>query len=65
MRLRPAVFDANIAVFNVTGFVQALAERRQEDRVIVGGLAAEIADYRHRRLLRTRRQRPHDGRTTE
>src|SRR5262249_38855205 len=54
---RPTVFDADIAVFNIAGLIEALTERVQAELVLGWGLAAEISDHRHRRLLRPRRQR--------
>src|SRR4029077_3360742 len=56
--LRPAILDRHILALDVAGFTKALAEiactidRRRSCR------AAEESYYRHRRLLRTRSQRP-------
>jgi len=45
-------------VANKADFVQALSERKQTARELVGRLAAEKSDQRHRRLLRPPRERP-------
>jgi hypothetical protein len=58
MFFRPAVFDSDILTFYVAGFIQALAECGCEGDVAMARPQIEIADYRHRRLLRARRQRP-------
>ena len=49
LTLRPAVFDADIAVFDIAGVVQALAERRQIVRSRPGRIAVEEPDHRQRR----------------
>src|ERR1700730_11770383 len=57
--LRPAILDRQILAFDITSFFQALAERAQAVWVVkVGRIDAEKPDYRHRWLLRTRRERP-------
>jgi hypothetical protein len=53
-----AVFDRNIAPLDVTGFGQALAQYRHYARAWRRKTCAKIADHRHRRLLRARRERP-------
>jgi len=55
---RPAVFDVDIAVLDITGFIQALAERGDVVRKLGGGLAVEKSDHRYPRLLRPRPERP-------
>src|SRR5262249_10491485 len=55
---RPAIFDRDILALDGTGFLQTLVERRYEMCIRTGRSAVEIADHRHRRLLRARRERP-------
>ena len=56
---RPAEFDRHVVPLDIAGFLQALEKRKGEVLVfVVGGLGAEIPDYRHRRLLRPRHHRP-------
>jgi hypothetical protein len=57
--LRPTVFDRDVLALNVAG----LGKAPDESRNLAGPLvdrrsAAEIADNRHRRLLRAHRERP-------
>ena len=56
--LRPAILDRHVAALNIAGFAQALMERARSTQIEVRGSTAEESDYRHRRLLRTRRKRP-------
>src|SRR5271169_5992562 len=67
LAFRPAVFDRQILSLDVAGLAQSLAEcghiRCKLARRGAGG--AEIADHRHRLLLRTRRDRPGHRRATE
>jgi len=65
LTFRPAVFDADIAVLDVTGLSQTLAERGNDMSECHGRSAVEEPDHRHRRLLRARRERPHCGRAAE
>src|SRR6516162_8676263 len=65
MTFRPAIFDRDILAFDGAGFLQALVECRYEMCIRTGRSAVEIADHRHRRLLRARRERPRDRRTAE
>jgi hypothetical protein len=58
LTFRPAVFDADIAVLDVTGLTQALAERGNDMSECHGRSAVEEANYRQLRLLRVRRKRP-------
>jgi len=50
--LQPAVFDADIAVLDVTGLTQALAERGNHMSECSGRSAVEESDDRQLRLLR-------------
>src|SRR5262249_37858387 len=65
LTLRPAIFDRDVAAFDIAGFGQALVERSQARSIGVGRQAAEIADHRHRSLLRACRERPRRRRTAE
>src|SRR4029077_5415733 len=60
----PAVFDADIAVLDVTGLTQALAERGNHVSECSGRSAVEESDDRQLRLLRPRSERP-CGRTAD
>src|SRR5262245_13465586 len=51
-----AMFDCDIAAFDIAGFLQALSDSTEPSVILVG--ATEQADQRHRRLLRPRRYRP-------
>ena len=63
--LCPAEFDSYVMAVDETGFLQAVAERRYPVDGIDSRRRVEKADYRHRRLLRTRRERPKERRATE
>src|SRR5262249_16559312 len=54
----PAVLDSDVLPIDEAGVAQTPTERRRQMRGIVGTAAIEITDHRHRRLLRTRRERP-------
>src|SRR5215468_3183731 len=56
--LRPAILDRHILAFDVPAFADALPECGHKTCSVGGRRAAEEPDYRHRRLLRARRQRP-------
>src|SRR5829696_8777490 len=55
--LRPAIFDRDIATFDIAHIAEALAEAAQPARVLVGGGAAEEADHRYPLLRARRKQR--------
>jgi hypothetical protein len=56
--LRPAVFQCQVLSHDVAALAQSLVERGYK-RIRVGRRnRAEVADHRHRLLLRTRGQRP-------
>jgi hypothetical protein len=59
--MRPAILDRHILALDVAGFTKALAECGQIACTIGGRRAAEESYYRHRRLLRSRRERPRRG----
>ena len=50
--LRPAVFDRHILSLDIAGFAQSLAERGHKRCSRAGRSRCEVADYRHRLLLR-------------
>src|SRR5262249_20557291 len=56
--VRPAVFDGYIAPLVIPGFGEALPEPVHPLRRIAGRNSAEESDYRRRRLLCVRRERP-------
>src|SRR5262249_1458313 len=58
LSLGPAVFDRQILALNITDLLQALAKGPQAPCRPVRRLGIEMADHRHRRLLRARRERP-------
>src|SRR5215831_12801752 len=62
--LRPAILDRHILAFDVPAFANALPECGHKTCSVGGRRAAEEPDYRHRRLLRARRERPR-GRAAE
>ena len=41
MTLRPAIFDGDVAAFDIAGFAQSLVERVQMARVLTGRFAVE------------------------
>jgi hypothetical protein len=61
--LRPPIFDAYVMPFDITGFLQALMECDSK-RIAITRAGIEVANHRHRRLLRPRRERPR-GRAAE
>ena len=65
MALRPAVFDHQILTFDITGFLQSLAECAQKVCGQIGLRLAEKPDHRRGWLLGTRRERPCDRRAAE
>jgi hypothetical protein len=52
---RPAEFDRYITILNETHFAKASPQRCKKIRRILTRPSAEKTDYRHSRLLRTRR----------
>src|SRR5262245_6532740 len=62
LEARPAVFDGHVLSLDKTNFPQSLTKRAYKRRRFAGGCAlacVEKPDYRHCRLLRARRERPH------
>jgi hypothetical protein len=58
--VRPAVFDLYVLAIDVVGLVQSVPERGHLKCVRIKRRDAEKSDYRHRLLLRARRERPCD-----
>src|SRR5262249_36655486 len=56
--LHPVVLNHHVLALDVTGFAEGFAEPSAKARRVLGRSGAEKADDRHRRLLRTRRERP-------
>src|SRR5262249_17992842 len=56
--LSPTICDYNIAAIDETAFAEAVTNCRGEMGACMGGAVMEKANYWHRRLLRTRRERP-------
>src|SRR5436189_302219 len=52
------VFDRDVVAFDVAGLRQTLAKRHLALRVGIGRAGIQVADYRHRRLLRPSGERP-------
>src|SRR5262249_17948466 len=50
--------DGHVPTLDVAAFRQPVLEGRDQMRCVIARPGAEIADYRHRRLLRARRERP-------
>src|SRR5215831_6782810 len=63
--LRPAILDRHILAFYVPAFADALPECGHKTCSVGGRRAAEEPDYRHRRLLCSRRKRPPSRRAAE
>jgi len=61
----PAVIDRHVATFDIAGFAQAFLERVHLVRPMVRRFASKKPNQRHRRLLRTRRERTCHRRTAE
>ena len=64
MPVRPTIFDGHVLALDITGVFEALTKSAQTLRVAVGRYGAEEPNHRHC-LLRTRRERPRDGRAAE
>src|SRR5262249_55519376 len=58
LALGPTILDRDVLALDVAAFLQPLPERGREMRERPRRRTAEIADHRHRRLLRARRERP-------
>src|SRR5215471_14066864 len=58
----PPIFYRHILADNKSGFFETLTKCNDMVRISVQRPGTEEPDYRHRRLLRARRERPHDCR---
>src|SRR5262249_5162015 len=58
MALCPPELDRNVLAFDIAGLRKAATETGHEWFVLLGRCRIEEPDHRHRRLLRTRRDRP-------
>jgi hypothetical protein len=56
--LCPMIFDYNIAAIDKAGFAESLTKCRGEMGTSLGGAVMEKPEHWHRRLLRTRCERP-------
>src|ERR1700745_3382323 len=65
MCLRPPIIDLDVLAFDIARRAQALAESTQTDRIRIRGGGRENPDYRHRRMLRARRNRRRGRRTAK
>src|SRR5207237_2379468 len=65
LTVRPTILDRHIEAIDIAGFFQALPQSGYLRGEAAGGSKAEKADYRQRRLLRARRERPDRRRPTE
>jgi hypothetical protein len=63
--LRPAILDRHILALDVAGFADALPECGHQTCSVGRRRAAQEPDHRHRRLLRTRCERPRRRRAAE
>src|SRR5262249_48843873 len=61
----PAVFHPHVLTFDIAQFGNTAPEIGIKMLGVGLCQAAEISDYRHRRLLRSRRERPRDRRAAE
>src|SRR5262249_46785091 len=58
LALSPAILDCDVSALDKASFLQAAAEASHQMRERTGRRCAEKSHYRHRRLLRSRRERP-------
>src|SRR6516162_5723997 len=65
MTFSPAIFDRHVAAFDEAGLAQAFAECSDIGSPPGWCFTVEKPNYRHRRLLRARRQRPRHRRAAE
>src|SRR6516225_325960 len=65
LAFQPMIFDLNIAALGIARFTKSLAKRVHSARRRVELSNTEIGNDRHRRLLRSRGQRPCNYRAAE
>jgi hypothetical protein len=58
LTLSPTVFDRDVLALDIPGFAQTFAKRGDKSCRFAWRPAAQIANHRHRRLLRARNERP-------
>jgi hypothetical protein len=58
LTLRVAIFDRDVAAFDVADLAQAAPERLHQLHRVVRRSRLDESNHRHRRLLRARRERP-------
>jgi hypothetical protein len=63
LSVSPAIVQGDVSTLDEAGIIQALPDHRDERRVDGLRTGAEKSDHWHRRLLRSRGERPHDRRT--
>src|SRR6516162_4865806 len=62
MKLRPAVLDHNVLSLGPPGFAEPLAKGGQQRSIRLGRRPVQVADHRHRLLLRADSGRPRNRR---
>jgi len=65
LTLSPTIIDGDVSTLNEAGLIQTLPDHGDRMRVGVGRTAAEKSNYRQRRLLPARRERPAEYSTAE
>ena len=65
LAFQPVVLDGHVLALDVASFVEAFAERGRKARGGIGRPVSDKPDYRQRRLLRARGERPRRRRTAE
>src|SRR5215471_6543402 len=61
----PAKFERDVLTLDISGIVQTIAKCSHVVLSLVEGRVADESDHRHRRLLRSRSQRPRGCRAAE
>src|SRR5262249_51166681 len=65
LAFRPAILDRQVLAVYVAGFLQSLPKRGCVERIPLRSCAVEESNYRHRALLRARRERQRRRRAAE
>jgi hypothetical protein len=65
LAFQPVVLDRHVLAFDITGFVEAFAERSHLARYGIGRSVVEEPDHGQSRLLRTRGERPPNRRAAK
>jgi hypothetical protein len=58
LSVRPTKFERDVLALDIASFTQSSMKGGEHGHIGLARSSAEIADHRHRRLLRPRRQRP-------